>query len=101
MGVYATKGESREEIRARLKEAGVEYLWAQFVDMNGVAKVNQVPFAVFDDIIDEGAGFAGGAVWGLNQGPHSHDLMPRGPILKHFANCRGSPTRLWSTPIFL
>jgi hypothetical protein len=37
MGVYANKGESREEIRARLKEAGVEYLWAQFVDMNGVA----------------------------------------------------------------
>ncbi len=77
MGVYAKKGENREEIKARLKEAGVEYLWAQFVDMNGAAKVKQVPFAAFDDIIDEGAGFAGGAVWGLNQGPHSHDLMAR------------------------
>jgi glutamine synthetase len=61
MGVYAKKGEKREEIKARLKEAGVQYLWAQFVDMNGAAKVKQVPFDAFDDIVDEGAGFAGGA----------------------------------------
>jgi glutamine synthetase len=77
MGVYAKKGESRQEIRKRLEAAGVAFLWAQFVDIHGAAKVKQVPMASFDDIIEEGAGFAGGAVWGVNQGPHSHDIMAR------------------------
>ena len=77
MGVYAKKGEGRQEIRKRLEAAGVEFLWAQFVDIHGAAKVKQVPMAAFDDIIDDGAGFAGGAVWGVNQGPHSHDIMAR------------------------
>ena len=36
-----------------------------------------VPVASLDDVIDPGAGFAGGAVWGLGQGPHSHDMMAR------------------------
>jgi glutamine synthetase len=80
MGVYAKKGEKREEIKARLKEGGIQYIWAQFVDINGAAKVKQVPFDALDDIVDEGAGFAGGAVWGLNQGPHSHDLMARADV---------------------
>ncbi|MBW1820099.1 MAG: type III glutamate--ammonia ligase, partial [Deltaproteobacteria bacterium] len=80
MGVYAKKGESRKEIRKRLEAAGVEFLWAQFVDIHGAAKVKQVPMAAFDDIIDDGAGFAGGAVWGVNQGPHSHDIMARADV---------------------
>ena len=80
MGAYAKRGESREEIRKALEAAGVEYLWASFVDIHGAAKVKQVPIAAFDDIIDVGAGFAGGAVWGVNQGPHSHDLMARADV---------------------
>ena len=28
-----------------------------------------VPVGHFDDVIDDGAGFAGGAVWGMGQGP--------------------------------
>jgi glutamine synthetase len=36
-----------------------------------------VPAAYLDTAIDEGAGFAGGALWGMNQGPHAHDLMAR------------------------
>ena len=80
MGVFAKKGESREEIQKKLEAAGVEFLWASFVDIHGAGKVKQVPMAAFDDIIDEGAGFAGGAVWGVNQGPHSHDIMARADV---------------------
>ncbi len=80
MGFYAKKGMSREEVRKGLEEAGIKFLWAQFVDIHGSPKVKQVPIDAFDDIIDDGAGFAGGAVWGVNQGPHSHDLMARADI---------------------
>ena len=68
---------TREEIRQRMGDDGVEYLLAQFVDINGSPKVKMVPVSHFDDVIDEGAGFAGAAVLGLGQGPHSHDMMAR------------------------
>jgi glutamine synthetase len=80
MAVYAKKGEKREEIRARLEKAGVQYIWTKFVDIHGAGKVKQVPIEAFDDVIDEGAGFAGGAVWGLKCGPHTHDILARADI---------------------
>jgi len=67
----------REETQAHLKSQGVEFLLAQFVDIHGCPKVKQVPLACFDDVVDGGAGFAGGAVWGMGQGPESHDMMAR------------------------
>jgi glutamine synthetase len=67
----------REQIRARLKEDGIEFLVVQFVDIHGSAKSKMVPVECYDDVIDVGAGFAGGALWGVGQGPHSHDLMAR------------------------
>ena len=67
----------REEIRHRLNDDGIEYILAQFVDIHGSAKVKMLPVAMYDDAIDVGAGFAGAAVMGLGQGPHSHDMMGR------------------------
>lgn len=67
----------REQVRGRLKEDGIEFIVVQFVDMHGSAKAKMVPVECYDDAIDVGAGFAGGALWGVGQGPHSHDLMAR------------------------
>jgi glutamine synthetase len=67
----------RESVRKQLDEREIEFLLAQFVDVHGTAKVKMVPRASFDDLIDAGAGFAGAAVWGAGQGPHSHDMMAR------------------------
>ena len=67
----------REHIRQTLQNEGVEFLLVQFVDIHGSAKVKMVPVGSFDDVIDEGAGFAGAAVWGLGQGPHAHDMLAR------------------------
>jgi glutamine synthetase len=67
----------REKIRKRLKEDGIEFLLVQFVDIHGAAKVKMVPASCVEDVTDVGAGFAGGAVWGVGQGPHSHDMMAR------------------------
>ncbi|MCC7423186.1 MAG: type III glutamate--ammonia ligase [Planctomycetaceae bacterium] len=67
----------RQELRARMADDGIEFLVVQFVDIYGSAKAKMVPVSSFDDVIDCGAGFAGGALWGMGQGPHSHDLMAR------------------------
>ena len=67
----------REEIRQRMKDDGVRFLLAQFVDLNGSPKVKMVPVEHFEDILDDGAGFAGASLPGMGQGPHSHDMMAR------------------------
>jgi len=67
----------REQLREQMKTDGIEFILAQFVDMNGTAKVKMVPASCLDDMIDVGAGFAGAAVWGSGQGPHSHDMLAR------------------------
>ena len=68
---------TREEIKQRMAAEGVEFVLAQFVDVHGAAKVKMCPAAALDTLADEGAGFAGGAVWGMGQGPHSPDMLAR------------------------
>jgi len=68
---------SREQMRKQLKKDGIQFLLAQFVDIHGAAKVKMSPAECLDMLIDDGAGFAGGAVWGMGQGAHSHDMMGR------------------------
>src|SRR6186997_355818 len=67
----------RTEIKNRLPEDNVAFVLAQFVDIHGAAKVKMCPAGTLDALIDEGAGFAGAAVWGMGQGPHSHDMLAR------------------------
>jgi glutamine synthetase len=67
----------RDGIRKRLEADRIEFLLVQFVDMNGTPKVKMVPASCLDDAIDVGAGFAGAAVCGMGQGPHSHDMLAR------------------------
>jgi len=68
---------TREVLKKKFQEDKIEYILVQFIDINGAAKVKMVPVSHFDDVIDEGAGFAGAAVMGLGQGPHSHDMLAR------------------------
>src|SRR5262245_6521936 len=67
----------RNAVRKRLEEDKIEFLLVQFVDIHGAAKVKMMPAARLDEMADVGAGFAGAAVWGVGQGPHSHDMMAR------------------------
>ena len=68
---------TRKEIRQRMDEDKIEYVLAQFVDINGSPKVKMVPASHLDDVVDAGAGFAGAALPGMGQGPHSHDMLAR------------------------
>ena len=68
---------AREEVRRQMGDDNIEYILAQFVDINGSPKVKIVPASHFDDVLDTGAGFAGAALPGMGQGPHSHDMLAR------------------------
>jgi glutamine synthetase len=68
---------NREALRNQLEVDDIEYLLVQFVDIHGAPKVKMVPADALDDVTDTGAGFAGGAVWGVGQNASSHDMMAR------------------------
>jgi glutamine synthetase len=68
---------NRSMLPAQIQNDGVAYLLVQFVDLHGAPKVKMVPARCLDDVADVGAGFAGGAVWGLGQDASSHDMMAR------------------------
>jgi glutamine synthetase len=61
----------------RIKDDGIAYLLIQFVDLHGAAKIKLVPAKALRSVASNGAGFAGGAVCGMGQGPHSHDMFAR------------------------
>jgi glutamine synthetase len=68
---------NRQALKTQLQKDGIDYLLVQFVDIHGAPKVKMVPGDALDDVSDTGAGFAGGAVWGLGQNASSHDMMAR------------------------
>lgn len=68
------------EAKSFLADNGVKYVLAQFVDIHGTAKAKAVPADHFDDIITNGAGFAGFAIWGMGIEPHGPDYMAVGDL---------------------
>ncbi len=69
-----------QQARKFLRDNEVRYVLAQFVDIHGVAKTKSVPVAHFEDILNDGAGFAGFAAWGFGMGPHDADYMAIGDL---------------------
>jgi glutamine synthetase len=68
------------KLEHQFQEDGIAYLLIQFVDIHGAAKVKLVPVNTLRAVAEVGAGFAGGAVWGMGQGPHSHDMFARADL---------------------
>src|SRR5262249_52486682 len=64
-----------DDIRSRLREDKIDYLLAQYVDVHGTPRCKGVPASALDAFVGGSAGFAGGAVWGMGQGPHDHDMI--------------------------
>jgi len=56
-----------ENIRSRSQELGVEFYFAQFVDMYARPSAKLVPAAYLDDLVSDGAGFAGFAAGEIGQ----------------------------------
>jgi glutamine synthetase len=63
-----------DDVRRLIDEHGIEFLFAQFVDMHGKPNAKLVPAGHLDDLLADGAGFAGFAAGDIGQGPHDPDL---------------------------
>jgi glutamine synthetase len=63
-----------EEIQKIVKGRGVEFFFAQFVDMYGRPSAKLIPAANLDDLVHEGAGFAGFAAGEIGQMPSDPDI---------------------------
>jgi len=68
------------EAQAWLAQQGIQYVLAQFVDIHGVAKAKSVPVAHLKTVLNEGAGFAGFAIWGVGIEPNGPDFMAVGDL---------------------
>ncbi len=64
-----------DDVKKRIEKEGIEYFLCSFVEMGGAPKAKLVPSTNFDEMVREGAGFAGFAAGHLGQGPHDTDIM--------------------------
>jgi glutamine synthetase len=64
-----------EAVKKRAEADGIEFFFAQFVDMNAKPSAKLVPMSNFEAMVTEGAGFAGFAAGPIGQSPASPDMM--------------------------
>ena len=55
----ATAPQTADDVRQLVRDNGIEFLFAQFVDMHGKPNAKLVPAGHLDDLLTDGAGFAG------------------------------------------
>jgi glutamine synthetase len=63
-----------EDIRERVDSGGLKFFFAQFVDMYARPSAKLVPAQNLDDLLTEGAGFAGFAAGEIGQMPSDPDI---------------------------
>jgi glutamine synthetase len=63
-----------EQIRKKTEELGIEFFFAQFVDMYARPSAKLIPAAYLDDLVSDGAGFAGFAAGEIGQVPADPDI---------------------------
>jgi glutamine synthetase len=69
-----TSPTTADEARRWIRSNGVEFLFAQFVDMHGKPNAKLVPASHLDDLLTDGAGFAGFAAGEIGQRPSDPDI---------------------------
>jgi glutamine synthetase len=68
------EGPTLDKIRKEVQERGIEFLFAQFVDMYARPSAKLVPAANLEDLVSDGAGFAGFAAGEIGQVPSDPDI---------------------------
>jgi glutamine synthetase len=67
--------QNEDDVRRIVADRGIEFLFAQFVDMHGKPSAKLVPAHHLDELLRDGAGFAGFAAGEIGQGPHDPDMV--------------------------
>ncbi len=68
-------GLTADDVRKAVADEGVEFLFAQFVDMHAKPSAKLVPAQELDGLLSNGAGFAGFAAGDIGQTPDNPDLI--------------------------
>jgi glutamine synthetase len=63
-----------EQVREVARTRGLEFFFAQFVDLYGRPSAKLVPVSNLDDLVENGAGFAGYAAGEIGQQPSDPDI---------------------------
>ncbi len=66
---------TRDELVVALERDGIEFLFAMFVDLHGKPCAKLVPASAVDQLLADGAGFAGYAAGAMGQSPSSPDIL--------------------------
>jgi glutamine synthetase len=64
-----------ESVKKRAEKDGIDFFFAQFVDMHAKPSAKLVPMSNWEGLVGEGAGFAGFAAGPIGQSPASPDMM--------------------------
>jgi glutamine synthetase len=65
---------SVKDVRKVVDDRGIEFFFAQFVDMHGKPNAKLVPARHLDGLVEDGAGFAGFAAGDIGQVPSDPDM---------------------------
>src|SRR3954467_9814090 len=79
-----------ETIRTTMEERGIEFIFAQFVDLYGRPSAKLIPAAHLDGLVEDGAGFAGFAAGDIGQTPNDPDMAAM-PDLRSLTRLPGRP----------
>jgi glutamine synthetase len=74
-----------DELVEALKRDGIEFIFAMFVDLHGKPCAKLVPASAVDQLLTDGAGFAGYAAGAMGQQPSSPDIIARPDISSYMA----------------
>ena len=70
------ENERLEKIRKDVADRGIEFFFAQFVDLHARPSAKLIPAAHLDELASDGAGFAGFAAGEIGQVPADPDPDP-------------------------
>src|ERR687883_500075 len=82
---------SVDDIRRVAEERGIEFYFAQFVDMYARPSAKLVPAGNLDELVEDGAGFAGFAAGEIGQLPSDPDIAAI-PDLRSFTPVPWEPS---------
>jgi glutamine synthetase len=85
------ENERLEKIRKDVADRGIEFFFAQFVDLHARPSAKLIPAAHLDDLVTDGAGFAGFAAGDIGQAPSDPDIAAI-PDLDSFTPVPFEPT---------
>ena len=83
-----------DDVRRAVADEGIEFLFAQFVDMHAKPSAKLIPSQQLEGLLADGAGFAGFAAGDIGQTPDNPDLIAM-PDVGSFTRLPWKPEIAW------